>query len=470
MNIEIPAIFTVYFLLLLTIAYTVSRKIKSSEEFILGGRSTNFFVTAIALNASDMSQWLFLAFPAVVYSTGLIRFWEMVGIVLFMFLNWQFVAPKLRRETQKFNAVTLFSYFEKRFKDNSGTIRILTSLVSVVFFVFYISAGLIALGKLFECAFGLQYEIGILIGLGIAVIYTIIGGFVAVAWCDFFQGLFAITMLLFVPLVGLYSIGGWSAIVQAAQAKGVSLSIIPARSQIWDVIWLIFIWGPGYFGQPQLLSFFMGIKDPKKIKYAKALSFTWQTVSLFASALIGLISLVYFHNGDETIFIQLTKLLFPPLIAGIILCAIIAATLSTLDSYILTAGSAIAQDVYKKIINKDASSNKIVLVSRIFSFLIPAIALVIALEKNQTIYSLIKYSWSGMGSAFGPLVIASLYGKNTNKYGAIAGILTGSLVAAVFPYLKTDIPELVPGFIAGYLAIYIVSLITRATGTSKSLK
>lgn len=348
MNIEIPLAFSFYFLSLIAIGYYFSKKVKSSSAFILGDRSTNFFVSAIALHASDMSHWLFLGLPIMFYSSGLIRVWEIIGLILFMFLNWHFVAPKIRVETEKFKAVTLFSYFEKKFHDTSGTIRILTAIISVVFFVFYISSGLVALGRLFEDAFGLPYKIGIFLGLAITIFYTLIGGFVAVAWCDFFQGLFALVTIILVPSVALYSVGGWSAISQAASQRGISLNIIPTSKQIGQVLWLMLVWGPGYFGQPHLISFFMGIKDPKKIRYSKLTGFIWQVLTLSASAMIGLVGLVYFQNGSETIYIQLTKILFSPFVAGIMLCAIIAATLSTLDSYILTSGSAIAQDIYKK--------------------------------------------------------------------------------------------------------------------------
>jgi len=468
MNIQIIAAFSIYFVLLIIISYIASLKVKSSSGFILGNRDTNFFVTAIALHASDMSHWLFLAFPAVVYASGLIRFWEILGIITFMFLNWHFIAPKIRKETEKYKALTLFEYFEKKFKDTNGIIRILTATISVFFFTFYITSGLIALGKLFESAFGLHYEIGAGVGLSIALIYTLIGGFVSVAWCDFFQGLFAFAMIIFVPAVALYTIGGFGPIISTAQAKGVSLSIIPSWEQIWPTMWLFLIWGPGYFGQPQLISFFMGIKHPKNIKYAKLLGLTWQSVTLGCSALMGLVGLAYFEHGDETIYIRLTKLLFCPFVAGIALCAIIAATLSTLDSYILTAGATVAQDIYKKITHKQASSKALLLSSRICSITISLIALIIACNKNITIYSLIKYAWAGMGSAFGPLVVATLYSKKTNKYGAIAGILTGSAVAAIFPSINPNIPELIPGFICSYIAIYIVSLLTRKHKITKN--
>lgn len=462
MNAEIIIAFSVYFFILIFIGYLFSRKIKSSSGFILGNRSTNYIVTAIALQASDMSHWLFLGFPAVVCTTGLIRLWEIAGIVFFTFLTWHFIAPKIRIQTEKLQAVTLFSYFEKRFSDTSGTIRVLTSIICIIFLIPYISSGLVALGKLFENAFGLTYKIGIFVGIGITLSYTLIGGFLAVAWCDFFQGIFALAMIILVPTVALYLIGGWHTIVQTAAQKNISLSIIPLYKPISKILSLFFIWGPGYFGQPQLMTFFMGIKDHKNITYAKFISFFWQTTMLCSSALIGLAGLVYFNTCSEMIYVDLTKLLFSPFIAGIILCAIIAATLSTLDTYILTAGSTIAQDLYRKIMHKNASSKQLLFASRICSLLVSFIALIAALNENKTIYSIIKYGWSGMGSAFGPLTLASLHSNRINKFGALVGIITGAITSGVWPYLNITIPAIVPGFTASLIAIFLTSYITKS--------
>jgi len=453
--------FVIYVLALIGIGYFFSRKTKSSAEFILGERSTNYFVTAIALQASDMSHWLFLGLPAMVYSFGLIRIWEAVGLLFFMFLSWHFIAPKIRVATEKYQALTLFSYFEKRFSDSSGAIRLLSSLISVVFLTFYISSGLVALGRLFENAFGLDYTIGIFVGLAVTVIYTLIGGFVAVAWCDFFQGLFALGMIILVPTVAYFAIGGWPVIAQAAVQKGVSLSIIPTAASVWTILSFIFTWGPGYFGQAHLLSFFMGIDNPKKIKYAKYIGLTWQAIALLFAAFIGVVGIAYFDNGGELIYILLTKMLFSPFIAGFVLCAILAVTLSTLDTQILSAGSILVEDVYRKVFNKKASSKKILWMSRVFSLIVSTIAISIAFDGSKTIYNLVNYAWSGMGSAFGPLVIASLYSSKVNKYGALAGIVTGSLVSGIFPYLNVGLSPLIPGFIASSIAIYLVSFLTK---------
>jgi len=462
MSVQMIIAFAIYACALLGVGYYFSRKNESATDFIIGERSTNYFVTAVALQASDMSHWLFLGLPAVIYSFGLIRIWEAVGLVFFMFLSWHFIAPKIRVVTEKYQALTLFSYFEKRFFDQSGVIRLLSAIISVIFLTFYISSGLVALGRLFENAFGMSYQLGIFLGLAVTIIYTLIGGFVAVAWCDFFQGLFAASMIVLVPTLAYYTIGGWPVIAQVAAEKNISLSIIPAGTSIWTILTLVFGWGPGYFGQAHLLTFFMGIDDPKKIKYAKYVGLTWQITVLLFAIFTGIVGIAYFNNGGELIYVHLTKLLFTPLIAGFVLCAILAVTLSTLDTQILNVGAVLAEDVYAaRIFRKKTSSRAILFISRLCSIIVSIIAIFIAIDGSKTIYNLVNYAWSGMGSAFGPLVIASLYSKKVTRQGAIAGIITGALVSAVWPYFNTGILPLIPGFIASSLAIYIVSWVTR---------
>ena len=459
--IQIIIVFVTYIVVLLGIAYVFSKRSKSSSEFILGGRSTNYWVTAIALQASDMSHWLFLGVPGIIYAFGLFRVWEFIGLVIFMFLNWHFIAPKLRRATEKLHTITLFSYFEKRFNDTSGIIRITTAIISIIFFTFYISSGLVALGRVFQLAFGLEYHIGILISLVTILTYTLFGGFLGVAWCDFFQGMFAVSMMVLVPIVAYKTLGSFGPVIQAAQTKSLNLSLIPSLQSLWTIPVLLLGWGPGYFGQPQLLAFFMGIKDPKNIKYAKYIGLMWQITILTAAIFVGLLGLAYFQNiSGEMVFVVLTKTLFSPLVAGFVLCAILAATLTTLDSQILASGSVLAEDIYKKLFKKHASSKEILWICRLGALLISFIALIISINNSTTIYDLVNYAWSGMGSAFGPLVIMSLYSKHINKYGAFAGILVGAITSAIWPYINITVLPLLPGFTLSFITIYVVSYLT----------
>jgi len=462
MNIQIITAFIIYISILLVSAYLFSKRSKSSSEFILGGRSTNYIVTAIALQASDMSHWMFVALPGIIYACGLIRIWELVGYVLFMFLNWQFVAPRLRRQTKKLNAITLFSYFEKRFNDTSGLLRITSALIAILFFTFFISSGLVALGRVFESAFGLDYHIGIVVSIFTILTYTLLGGFSGVAWFDFFQGLFAMTVIVIIPIVAYIKIGNWQLIIDAIQVKAVPTSILPTKKNISQIISLLLIWGPAYFGQPQLLSFFMGIKNPKNIKYAKYIGFFWQVIVATAAICIGLISAAYFTSGGEMIVVSLTKTIFSPFIAGFILCAILAATITTLDSQILSAGSAIAEDVYKKVFKRNATSKQVLWASKIGSLLVAGAALLLSINTDTSVYAIIHFAWCGMGSAFGPLVLTALYSQNINKYGAFAGIIVGATATYLLPYITTSIYPLIPSFLLSLAAIYLVSYGTRS--------
>ncbi len=464
MNISIMIAFFCYILILIFISLFFSKKNKTSSDFMLGSRSINYWVTAIALQSSDMSHWLFLSLPGAIYTQGITQAWIAIGLIGGVFLNWHFIAPKIRTETEKYNCITLFSYFQKKFNDNSGIIKITSACITLIFFAFYISSGLVALGRLFTIIFNMNYHTGVLIGLGTTVAYTLIGGFVAVAWCDFFQGLFLLVMIILVPLFAYFSTEGWSEIAFVASEKNISLSLFPKFSEITTILVPSLGWGLGYFGQPHILSFFMGIKDPKNISSAKKIGISWQIISLIASISVGVIGISYFSQGindPEMIFVQMTQQLFAPLIAGFVLCSILAATLTTVDSQILTSGSIIAEDISSKLFKNKLSSKTTMLLSRVGSLLISIIALCIAWNDSKTIYDLVNYAWSGMGSAFGPLVIMSLYVKDINKYGAFTGIITGATVSAVWPYFNTDILPLIPGFLLSGISIYTVSYITK---------
>ena len=456
--------FALYFTLLISIGFTVSRKMKSATDFIIGSHSVNYWVTAIATQASDMGSWLFLGFPAAIFSHGLFEFWTAIGLVTFMLLNWHFIAPRLRQLSEKKQILTISSFFERQFKDNSGYLRLISAFISLIFFTFYISAGLVGLGRLFESAFGITYHSGIIIALTTAALYTLIGGFVSIAWCDLFQGMFLLTVIVFVPTYVFFLTGGVNTIINAASMKNVSLSLISSPRDMINAVLLACSWGLGYFGQPHILINFMGIDDARKIRHAKYVGISWQIIVLSASAAIGLVGLAFFPHGladTELLFIIMAKTLFHPFIAGLFLCAILAATLSTMDSHILVSGSVLASDLYKKVFNKAATSQQILLMSRLGSLAICCVALMVAWKGTSTIYGLVNYAWSGLGSSFGPLVLAALYGKNITRQGALAGLIVGGCTSAIWPYLNTTILPLVPGFLANFLAMYSVSIMTR---------
>lgn len=454
--------FVIYFCILTGIGALFYTKAQNAQDFMLGGRSVNYFVTAIATQASDMGSWLFLGLPAAVYANGLFEAWTAVGLVLFMFLNWQFIAPRLREVTAEYNSLTLSSYFHSRYNDTSGVLRIISALIIIIFFTFYISSGLVGLGRLFEAAFGISYQKGTIIGLSTAIIYTLVGGFIAVAWCDLFQGMFLLCAIVIVPFFAYFALPhGLQTITTTATLKNISLSLFPQTKNFLYSLSLIAGWGLGYFGQPHILVNFMGIDDPKKIKYAKYVGITWQIIVLAAAVGVGIIGIGYFKDttiNGELIFIVMAKELFTPLLAGFALCGIFAATLSSMDSHILVSGSVAAEDLY---LRYAGSSKHLLWVSRASATLISLVALAIAFNNSSSVYDLVNYAWSGLGSAFGPVLITSLYSKWVTKQGALAGMITGSITAAVWPYINCTILPLVPGFSISLASIYLVSALTR---------
>ncbi len=479
MDIGTIASFLTYFSILLIIG-VVSYKTTGEEvieegkgsSFIVGGRSLNFWVTALSAHASDMSNWLFMSFPAAIYVGGLVELWVAIGLTFFMFLNWHYIAPKLRIETELSNTYTLASFFEWRFKDKSGTIRILSALMSVIFFTIYLSAGLYGIGKLFEFAFGVPYALGIVLGIVIMVAYTTLGGFVAVAWTDLFQGMFLLVMILIVPFVALGKVGGVGAVLSAAAAQGVSLRLVPEYSlaAFGRILMIVLGWGLGYFGLPHVLTKFMGIANPDDIRKSKYVGIAWQIITLGAAACVGLVALAYFSSGIndlELIFVTMTQELFSPYFAGLILCAILAATISTIDSQMLVLAGVLTEDLYKRVYHPKATHKELVRVFRLSIVGVGSIAAVIALAKLSTIYQLVWYAWTGLGCTFGPVVVTALYGgKHVNRYGAIAGILAGGTISGLWwlinpLLLRFAVPGMIPGFFGSLALIYLVSWVTR---------
>ena len=472
MHFSTIAAFIVYFSILLLLGLIFHKRQTTSSDFIMGNRTLSFWLVALSAHASDMSAWLFMAFPMSIFVLGLSRIWIALGLLVGMYLNWQFVAPRLRSMTEHYNCFTLSSFFEKRFKDNSGVIRVISALVMVIFLTHYLSAGLIAMGNLFESLFELDYFIGISIALFVVVLYTYVGGFNTVAWTDLFQGIFLLIMILLVPFMALAKIDGWTQISAMAQTKNISLSWIPEGN--FDAIFTIFSlalgWGLGYFGMPHIITKFMGIKHVSEMNKSKWLGMSWQLVALAAAALVGVVAIAYFPNGlekPELVFVEMVKDLFHPFVGGIIFCAIIAANLSTMDSQILVCGSMISEDLYVPLHHQPPSDRKVLWASKLSVICISLIALALAFNRSSTVLDTVLYSWSGLGSAFGPLVLMSLYSSSANRYGAMAGIIVGTAVSMAWPTLnplitRFEVLPMIPGFILSALSIYLVSKWTKS--------
>ena len=446
------------------------KKNQTASDFIIGGRSLNYWLTAMAANASDMGSWLFMAFPALFFTKGLFSAWYAVGLSLFMFLNWFFVAPKVRSKTEEYNSMTFSSFFESRFHDTSGLLRISTALMSLIFYTIYISAGIVSLGLLVESFFSIPYHIGITLAIAVVIPYLFIGGYTTLAWIDLFQGLFLLGVIILVPIFVLQKIGGFNEIKLAIFANNLSFSMLPnfKIATIMDIVFSVCGWGIGYFGQPHIVTKFMGIKKTSHIRKSMIVGMVWQIIALLCASLIGLIGVAYFNdqlNNPELVFVNMVQNSFAPIVSAFILCAVLGAVISTMDSQILVLASTLTEDFYKRILHKNASSKHLVQVSRCFIIAITLLAFLIAFFNISTIYNLVFFAWAGLGASFGPVLIFGLYSKTVNKYGAWAGIIIGGAISIIWPLvnkqLSIEIPTLIPGFLLSSVAIIVFSKITQ---------
>lgn len=464
-----------YLAILLTIGFLSYRKQISAADFIIGNRSMNYWLTALAAHASDMSSWLFMGYPAVVFAGGLFHAWSAIGLLVFMYLNWQLIAPKIRIATEQYNSLTFSSFFESRLADTSGTIRVFTAIMSLVFYTIYISAGLVGLGLLLETLFNIPYFWGILIGIVIVIPYVFMGGYLTLAWIDLFQGFFLLGVIIFLPFFMLHKIGGWAGISHAVELKHLKMTLFPdfSTKTIFQIIGMAAGWGLGYFGQPHIITKFMGIRNVHEIYKSKWIGMSWMLMSLAAATFVGLVGIAYFSQqglqDTSLVFVEMVRDSFPPFVVGFMLCAILAATINAMSSQVLVLSSSITEDFYKRIFRKTASSTELLIVARVGVIIVSVIAYLIAHGKVSTIYHLVLYAWSGLGSAFGPLLLLCLYWNRINKYGAWVGILSGGILAGVWPYFNklfsVEIPSMLPGFIVSASLIIVVSKLTEPKKT-----
>jgi len=442
----------IYTGLIVAIAFFTTKRQQSQKDFVMGGRSLNFWLVALAAHSSDMSSWLLMGYPAVIFASGLFNSWLAVGLIVFMFLNWHFVAPKLRIMTEKYGSLTISSFFESHVSDTSGLIRMSTAIMQLFYYTIYITAGLVSMGLLMNTLFGLNTQLGMTLSILVVIPYLLIGGYRTLVWTEFFQALFMLAVVIITPLFALKHLGN-------------SFTFHVPRDPNASAIKALFLacsWGLGYFGQPHILTKFMGIKDVANMKKSKYVGMTWQVLTLVAATSIGLLGIAFFPEGlpnDQLVFVDMVRTLFYPLPAAFILCAILAATISTMDSQILVLASSLTEDLYKRLFRKEASSNELLKVSRLSVLAIAMLSYLLALQTSQSIFSLVEYAFFGLGSSFGPLLIVSLYSKRVDRRGAFAGILTGGTVAAVWPmvnaHLPLSVPTLIPAFCLSMAAIFL---------------
>ncbi|EGA71711.1 Sodium/proline symporter [Vibrio sinaloensis DSM 21326] len=467
----ITTTFIAYLILMLAIGVIAYQRTKNSSDYFLGGRSLGPWPAALSAGASDMSGWLLLGLPGYAYAAGIEAFWLAGGLLVGTWLNWLINAKRLRTYSITTDALTLPEFLSRRFNDKSKMIQVISAFFILLFFLFYTSSGLVAGGKLFETVFGLDYTTAVVIGTVCVVSYTLFGGFLAVSWTDLVQGLLMSAALLIVPIAAME--GGFS------DLSGQLESINPELLTLWNdskgeplsaiAIISLVAWGLGYFGQPHILARFKATRSNKDLTTARRIAVVWTALSMLGAMLVGIVGLIYVNNSGvsvddgEKIFMLLVNALFHPVIAGILLAAILAAVMSTADSQLLVSSSALAEDFYKQVFKQDASSEEIVMVGRVAVVGISIVALVLAMTPDSSVLGLVSYAWAGFGAAFGPALILSLYWARMNRNGALAGILVGGITIVVWKQLSGgwfDVYEIVPGIIFSTLSIIVVSLLT----------
>ena len=485
--------FVFYLAMMIVIGAVYMKKTSSSEDYFLGGRGLNGWVAALSAQASDMSGWLLMGLPGAIYSFGSGQIWIAVGLFIGTVLNWVCISGRLRKYTiAANNSMTIPAFFENRYRDKKKILLLISSVVIVIFFLVYTASALAAGGKLFNTVFGLDYHIALAIGAAVILCYTFMGGFMAVCVTDFVQGTLMLIGLLVVPLVAYFLLPGnlTDLISQSGVTGGAGAYLNPFmngdRPYTFIEIFSQLAWGFGYCGMPHVLVRFMAVKNEKELKKSWAIAIVWDLLSLtaaFAIAVIGrayLLPVILGENGaasSESVFIEMIRKVFTselalPFIGGLFLCGILAAIMSTADSQLLVTASAVSEDLYHSFIKKDADTEEILKVSRITVIVIAVIAFVIAWNPDSSIMGLVSDAWAGLGSAFGPLVVCSLFWKRTNLPGAVAGIVSGGLFVIIWdylpilggqtPYAVTGIYSLLLGFLVSLLCIVIVSLLTKA--------
>jgi sodium/proline symporter len=472
--------FIVYLIVMLAIGCIFFLKNRDVKDYVLGGRSLHPFMSALSAQASDMSGWLLMGLPGLAYLflatekgnsftyQGLYEaLWTAIGLLVGTYLNWLLIAKRLRTFTQVADdSLTVSDYFENRFEDQSHFLRIFSAVIIVVFFIIYTSAQFVAGAKLFETILGWNYTSSMLLGAVVIIAYTFLGGFLAVCWTDTIQGILMFFAILLVPFLAFSQVGGTAGLTErlAALANGAIPQFQFLSGSSITLILSSLVWGLGYFGMPHIIVRFMGIRSAREVKYARRIAMVWVIIGLLGAVVIGVVGTAYAQTAltsseAEKIFIDLiVGIITNPVLQGILLVAILAAIMSTASSQLLVAASAFSEDICGYLF-VNLSTKKKLWIMRITVLLIAAISLYFAKDANSSVFRLVQYAWGGLGAAFGPLIILSLYWKQTTRNGAIAGMITGFLVVLLWKQFLsfTGIYELLPAFALSFIAILVVS-------------
>ncbi len=488
-NVDVPVLiaFLIYLAVMLGIGFYFSNKSKKMSDYFLAGRKLGSWVTAMSAQASDMSGWLLMGLPGAAYATGLGNYWIAIGLAIGTILNWAFVAKPLRRFTEVCgDSITIPQYLQNRFKADSPLIRVVCALVIFIFFLVYTTSAFVSGGKLFQVVFNIDpanetyRQAAVVISALIIIIYTFMGGFSAVAWTDFIQGLLMFITIVALPIALVSSTPNFSLdmldntakIVEEGADSSGYMSMTSNMSGV-DIISNL-AWAFGYFGMPHILVRFMAIKDTKSVKKSAVIAIVWVLISLSAAVLVGVLGRTYLDSqgitlassDQELIFIKTVKMLFPSFLGGIFLSAVLASIMSTADSQLLVTASAVVNDFYKVIVKKEASEKKLMWISRISVIVISVIACILALNPNDSIMGIVSNAWAGFGAAFGPAILFSLYWKRLTLKGTAAGIIGGAATVLLWEYILPagitgGLYSIIPGCIVSVLLTVIVSLIDK---------
>ena len=476
----------IYLALMLYIGYAAYRKTTEYDDYMLAGRGLHPFVAALSAGASDMSGWLLMGLPGAIYLSGLNQTWIAIGLCVGAWANWKLTAPRLRAYTKVAkNSITIPTFLENRLEDKTKILRVASGIIILLFFTFYVSSGMVAGGRYWESTFGGDYMVGLLIVSGVTLLYTLFGGFLAVSYTDAVQGIIMFLALIIVPIVAMFTLTSngepvsdmFSFAAENAYAGSEGAPVegffnpftgIPLITAIG-----LFGWGLGYFGQPHIIVRFMALRSPSDAVAGRRYGVTWQVICMLGATLVAIVSTVFFArnpeasitdtNAYETIFLDLTRVIFHPLVAGLILTAVLAAIMSTISSQLLVSSSALIEDLYRGVVNKNLKSSTSMLASRFAVAGVAIVAGIIAANPNSSILELVGFAWAGFGSAFGPVVVASLYWRRLNTPGAAAGIIVGAVVSFAWGMssLTDTIYEIVPGVAASAIAMIVVTLLTK---------
>lgn len=474
-----------YLLIVLGIGIWFSKKNKTTDDFYLGGRKLGPFVTAMSAEASDMSSYLLMGVPGVALLTGVAdASWTAIGLIIGTYLNWLFVAKKLRRYSSACGATTIPAFFSNRFRDKSKMLSIIAAIVIIIFFVPYTASGFAACGKLFNSLFNVDYQLAMIVCAAIIILYTMLGGFLAASTTDFVQSIIMTIALVIVLVYGTIHAGGVGAVIENVKSLPGYFSFVQTHvdgaAQPYGLfkICSMLAWGLGYFGMPHILLRFMAIEDTKKLTLSRRVASIWVVISLAVAVIIGIVGRGMIMNNalsledPERVLIGIAILISNhgalfAIIAGIILAGILAATMSTADSQLLAASSSVSQNILKEKLMPNMSEASTMILARFTLVIIAVIAVFFARDPNSSVFNIVSFAWAGFGAAFGPVMLFSLFWSRTTKWGALAGMISGGAMVFIWKYgIATlggvlAIYELLPAFIVACIAIVIVSLLTK---------